>query len=85
MEVDWYCPAPIVKLALKPGTRVLTEIVDEEEVIVVDGTVCTVQEGVWMLQKPNEVQGMERESTFNLFILRVLKGSGIAGGIGLTR
>jgi len=54
-----YCPVYIPKVAQKLGVRTLNEEVHEGQIMHVSGTVCSVQEAVFQLQKPTEIQGQE--------------------------
>ena len=61
LGIDWHVPTCITRLALKPGTKLINEIVEEQELLVVSGTICHVQEGAWLLEKPAVVQGLESQ------------------------
>jgi hypothetical protein len=64
----WYCPVYVPKLAVKLGSRVLNEEVEEGELMHVSGTVCVVQEAAFVLQKPSEILGRETDYVQTVYL-----------------
>jgi hypothetical protein len=58
-DEKWYIPLCCVKLARSLGTKAVGEICEDEQVVVRNGSVISVEETSWFLKKPVEVQGLE--------------------------